>query len=209
MSKQAKNYPVTFAYGAKDGYFYGPEGKIGPYHRGDDRAMPVGTPVIVNGVTIGLSGATGNVSGPHLHTGKWLGNKDYNPQGQGFTFKSAIVTQIDTVNDDANGFFVRIQGDGYSWVYLHLSKVFVKVGQKLVPPAPPKPEYPKTVRVVSRWGAYVRSQPSTGAKLSGSRFLPYGTIFRVAGVVKGQPVGGNNKWYKSMYGNYVWSGNIK
>ena len=37
--KQAKDYRVTFGYGliAKDGYYYGPKGKIGPYHRGNDR----------------------------------------------------------------------------------------------------------------------------------------------------------------------------
>lgn len=71
------------------------------------------------------------------------------------------------------------------------------------------PAYPKWVKVVSRGGAYVRSKPTTASSLAGSRYLPYLTPFRVSGVVTGQSINGNNKWYKSMYGNYIWSGNIK
>lgn len=131
MAKDASQYKVTFPYGATSA----PYSKTNP-HKGDDRAMPSGTPVLVNGVQIGLSGATGFVTGPHLHIGKWAGGKHYNPNGKGFVFANAVVTQIDTLDNDANGRYVRIQGDGFSWVYLHLSTVTCKVGQKLVVKAP-------------------------------------------------------------------------
>lgn len=127
--KDANDYPVTFAYGATDGVFYGPNGSIGPYHRGDDRAMPVGTPVIVNGVEIGLSGSTGASSGPHLHIGRFVGGKDTNPGGLGFDLPSASV--FDTGYDSTNGNYVRIASEGAIWVYLHLSKIEVTKGQVL------------------------------------------------------------------------------
>lgn len=139
MTKTAKDYPVTFPYGATGA----PYSKQRP-HLGDDRACPTGTPVVVNGVQIGLTGSTGWSTGPHLHVGKWLGATPHNPSKQGFTFKNAKVTQV--AQDNVNGKYVRVQGDGFSWVYLHLSKQTAKVGQVLkAPVAPPKPVY-TTVR---------------------------------------------------------------
>lgn len=131
---QASDYPVTFAYGATDGVYYGPAavGKptyIGPYHRGDDRAMPSSTPIVVNGVQIGLSGMTGAASGPHLHTGKWSGGTDLNPEGRGFNFSSAVVHS--TGYDSVNGNYVRISAEGYLWVYLHMSRIDVSAGKVL------------------------------------------------------------------------------
>jgi hypothetical protein len=41
------------------------------------------------------------------------------------------VTEIDTAGKTPNGRFVRVQSGNYSWVYLHLDKVLVKVGQTL------------------------------------------------------------------------------
>lgn len=122
----AKDYPVTFPYGATSAP-YGTS--TNPYHRGDDRGMPLGTAVVVNGVVIGLSGSTGWSSGPHLHIGKWLSGKDVNPNGGGFDLPNAKVTQVG--EDSVNGKFVRIQSDNFSWVYLHLSKQLVSVGQVL------------------------------------------------------------------------------
>lgn len=133
----ARDYPITFPYGATDDTYYGPEAQgkstyIGPFHRGDDRYMPIGTPVVVNGVTIGISGVTGAASGPHLHIGKFVNGKDTNPNGGGFTLKDARV--FDTGHDDVNGNYVRIQdGDGALWVYLHLSNFYVTKGQILSP----------------------------------------------------------------------------
>lgn len=125
--RDASTYPVTFPYGATSP----PYGTASmPYHRGDDRAMPTGTPVIVNGVTIGLSGSTGASTGPHLHIGQFVGGQDKNPLGQGFTLDNATVTEIGS--DATNGNFVRVHGSGVDWVYLHLSNnKLVKVGDKL------------------------------------------------------------------------------
>ncbi len=137
--KTAKDYKITFGYGAIDGVYYGASAKgkptyIGPYHRGEDRAMPQGTPVVVNGVQIGLAGATGAASGPHLHVGRFVDGDDTDPDGGGFSFKNAEVTEIN--EDDVNGKYVRVQADGASWVYLHLSKQTARVGQKLIAPKP-------------------------------------------------------------------------
>lgn len=134
--KDASQYPVSFAYGATDGLYYAPTRAqssnpslwIRPYHIGDDRAMPIGTPVIVNGVTIGLSGT--RYGGAHLHIGRFVGGGATNPNGGGFSFTNAVVTEIN--EDDVNGKYVRVQADGASWVYLHLSNNnLVTVNQQL------------------------------------------------------------------------------
>lgn len=123
----AKDYPVTTPYGQVPGYPLN-----GGFHNGIDYGAPSGTPVVVNGKTIGLVGATGYVTGAHLHVGRWVGGTVTNPGvGGGFSFNSAVVTQVDTVGNSNNGKFVRIQGDGASWVYLHLSQINVSVGQSL------------------------------------------------------------------------------
>lgn len=123
----AQDYAVTTPYGQVAGYPLN-----GGFHMGIDYGAPEGTPVVVNGVVIGLSGATGYATGAHLHVGRWVGGTVTNPGvGGGFHFNSAKVTEIHTVNDGANGKYVRIQGDGASWVYLHLSQVKVSVGQVL------------------------------------------------------------------------------
>lgn len=136
MAKDASQYPVTENFGCQPGYPLNqnlcPPGQ--GFHNGIDYGCPTGTPIVVNGVTIGLSGATGYVTGPHLHVGRWVNGKATNPGvGKGFTFKSAKVTEIN--QDATNGKYVRVQGDGASWVYLHLSKIGnIKVGQVLTPP---------------------------------------------------------------------------
>jgi len=141
--KQAKDYPITFGYKATDGYYYGKNGKIGPYHRGNDRAMPIGTPVKVNGVTISRSGNTGASSGPHSHIGLFVNGKDQNPTGKEWSIVGAKV--YDTGYDSINGNYVRVIGkDGGIRVYLHNSKILVKAGQKLVKPkkvSKTKPKY--------------------------------------------------------------------
>lgn len=119
----AQDYPITTPYGQVAGYPLN-----NGFHNGIDYGCPTGTPVVVNGVTIGLSGATGYATGPHLHVGRWVGGTVTNPVG-GFQFNSAIVTQV--ASDATNGNYVRIQADGASWVYLHLSKQLVSVGQVL------------------------------------------------------------------------------
>lgn len=129
----AQDYPVTFGYGATDGVYYGPNGSIGPYHRGDDRAMPYGTPVVVNGVVIGLSGDGNGAYGPHLHVGEFIGGLDVNPHGAGFTLDGARVHSIlNDYSDPVNGKYVRIiDSAGEIWVYLHMSQLNVTPGQEL------------------------------------------------------------------------------
>lgn len=122
----AQDYPITFPYGATDDfYYYTPTAQkpktanwVYYYHRGDDREMEVGTEVRVNGVLIGLSGSM--YGGPHLHIGHFVGGKDVNPNGQGFSITGGIVTECK--EDATNGKYVRVaDADGSSWVYLHLS----------------------------------------------------------------------------------------
>lgn len=119
------DYPITTPYGFVPGYPLN-----NGFHQGIDYGCPVGTPVVVNGVTIGLSGNTGYSSGPHCHVGKWIGGVVQNPLNGGFTFNSAVVTEIG--EDKTNGKYVRVQGDNASWVYLHLSNnSLVHIGQVL------------------------------------------------------------------------------
>ena len=120
------DFPVTTPFGWVPGYPLN-----NGYHNGIDYGCPVGTTVIVNGVTIGLTGNTGSSTGPHCHVGRWVGGKATDPGvGGGFTFQSAVVTEIN--EDNVNGKYVRVQGDGASWVYLHLSNnQLVSVGQEL------------------------------------------------------------------------------
>lgn len=62
---------------------------------------------------------------------------------------------------------------------------------------------------VDKEKACVRNQPNskTGA-LAGSRYLKRGTTFQASGTVIGENVSGNNIWYKSWKGNYLWSGGL-
>lgn len=55
---------------------------------------------------------------------------------------------------------------------------------------------------------YVRTAPTTTAPLGGSQVLYPGNTFQYSEKVAGQSVGGNNIWYHSTRGNYVWSGNV-
>src|SRR5258708_7977686 len=131
--KDASQYPITELYGCQPGYPLNqnlcPPGQ--GFHRGIDYGCPSGTPIIVNGVEIGLSGATGAVTGPHLHVGRWIGGESTDPGvGNGFHFNSAVVAEVN--EDPTNGKYVRVQGDDASWVYLHMSdNNKVSVGQVL------------------------------------------------------------------------------
>lgn len=122
----AATFPITTPYGKVAGYPLN-----NGFHNGIDYGAPTGSEVIVNGVVIGLTGATGYATGPHLHVGRWVGGTVTDPGvGGGFHFDSAVVTQIS--QDATNGKYVRVQGDGASWVYLHLSdNSKVSVGQVL------------------------------------------------------------------------------
>lgn len=124
MSKTAKDYPVTFPYGATTS----PYSPSRP-HLGDDRSMPTGTPVTVNGVAVGLSGSTGISSGPHLHTQKVQNGQVVKPTGGGFKVSSPVnVTEVGYKSNIGN--YVRYKdAKGVEWSQFHLSKVLVKKGK--------------------------------------------------------------------------------
>lgn len=58
---------------------------------------------------------------------------------------------------------------------------------------------------VDKKEANVRSQPTSHSSLAGSILLRTGDTFNAVGIVEGENIGGNNIWYKSAKGNYVWS----
>jgi uncharacterized protein YraI len=69
----------------------------------------------------------------------------------------------------------------------------------------PTSQFPMTVTVNVN-ELYVRSGPATTYPLSGSQTLHYGDTFTAIGFVDGQDVSGENRWWESQYGNYVWVG---
>lgn len=128
----AKDFPITTPYGWVDGYPLNQDAAHPGqgFHKGIDYGCPTGTEVTVNGAIIGHSGATGTITGPHLHVGRWVNGVVTDPGvGNGFNFASAVVTEVG--EDSVNGKFVRVQGDGASWVYLHLSQQNVIKGKVL------------------------------------------------------------------------------
>jgi hypothetical protein len=125
----SSDYKMTFGYKRTDA----PYGTAKfPYHRGDDWFMPEGTPIVVNGVQIGISGQTGFVTGPHCHIGRFVGGSDTNPNSQGWQLDNPHVTDIGY--DDVNGNYVGLlDAQGVRWVYLHMKEKSgsVKVGDYL------------------------------------------------------------------------------
>ncbi len=122
----ASDYPITFPYGSTSF----PYSQINP-HRGNDRKMPIGTPVVVCGTIIGFSGNTGESLAPHLHNQVGTDQevqKTINPTGH--EFKPGTVVAIRYTDSGQWGKFVTIRNeDGTYITYAHLSEVKVKVGQ--------------------------------------------------------------------------------
>lgn len=72
-------------------------------------------------------------------------------------------------------------------------------------PAPAPSTFPKNVSVIVDT-LNVRESPTSSAPLAGSQKLARGDTFQVVALVDGESVNGNNKWWLSARGNYVWSG---
>lgn len=127
----ARDYNITFGYGAQDLYYYGPNGTVGKYHRGNDRPCPTGTAIDIGGVVIGLTGATGLVSGPHLHTQACTAGSnyadDFNPSP--FEFKYGTVVKAGWHPQFGNHIVIRV--GNVDIAYAHLSKINVAVGQQI------------------------------------------------------------------------------
>lgn len=68
-----------------------------------------------------------------------------------------------------------------------------------------------TVRV-DKLEANVRKEPNTTSAIvmqpGGVDCLKRGDTFKAVGIVEGENINGNNKWYKSAKGNYVWSSGL-
>lgn len=130
----AQDYPVTLSFGATP-YPYTATKK----HEGTDYGCPVGTPVVVSGVTIGLSGNTGTTTGPHLHVALYregqhgggiynsVTNRTYFNPTDAFSITGTVVFAGD---NGSAGKEVTIRGDnGNFYRYLHLSEIKVTKGQ--------------------------------------------------------------------------------
>lgn len=123
--RAAHDYAVAHPYGA----IYSPWSVRYP-HRGNDRSTPSGTPVVIAGVTIGLTGDSGKVTGPHLHTQAGTDSSvqqtvDPTPH----EFKPGLVTAIRPVDAGEWGKFVTIKTGSHYVTYAHLSEVYVEPGQ--------------------------------------------------------------------------------
>lgn len=120
----ASDYPVTFPYGATDS----PYSAASP-HRGNDRACPMDTPIVIAGTVIGFTGSSGMSTGPHLHIQEWQGNAANTrlPQNE---FKGGTVVNLDAnPNQGSWGRYITIQKDGWNTTYCHLNSIVVSKGQ--------------------------------------------------------------------------------
>lgn len=124
-----QDFPVTLPYGST-----APPYDATHKHRGRDYGCPTGTPLVVAGQQIGLSGATGHVIGAHCHVQEWKG--DYaNTREPNDAFQGGTVTNIDpngTQGDGSFGKFITVvNADGWLDTYCHLSRIDVKVGDRI------------------------------------------------------------------------------
>lgn len=120
----AKDYPVTFKYGATT-----PPYSPSRPHKGADRACPVGTPIVIDGVTIGLTGRSGKVTGPHLHNQAGYDKACQNTfDPSRVEFRPGLVVYTRSVDTGDWGKCITMLVGADYITYAHLSQVNVKVG---------------------------------------------------------------------------------
>lgn len=115
---------------------------------------------------------------------------------RGDTFNYSEVVKGELVNGVST--WVRSTKGNYVWA-----------GGLDVPTTPAVQSAPSgggTARVLRTCN--VRTAPRVNAPLGGSKQLNPGDTFQYSAKVYGDSVSGNNVWYHSTRGNFVWSGNV-
>lgn len=115
---------------------------------------------------------------------------------RGDTFNYSEVVKGELVNGVST--WVRSTKGNYVWA-----------GGLNVPTTPAVQSAPSgggTARVLRTCN--VRTAPRVNAPLGGSKQLNPGDTFQYSAKVYGDSVSGNNVWYHSTRGNFVWSGNV-
>ena len=123
MAKSIKDYEINFPYGATSA----PYTQNHP-HRGNDRAAPCGTPIVIGSTTIGKVGTTGLSTGCHLHTqgARPGGYITFNPTV--YEFQPGTVVETGFHGDFGNYVRIRVNSK-VDIIYAHLSQINVRKGQ--------------------------------------------------------------------------------
>jgi murein DD-endopeptidase MepM/ murein hydrolase activator NlpD len=125
----ANQYPVTLGFKQTFMPYYGKGGTVGAYHHGIDYGAPSGAPIVVSGVTIGTVGATGTVTGAHLHVdkSKYYPSKpsDYVDPSDWTGISGTVIFAGDL---GSAGKTVVVGANGYYYRFLHMSEINVKIG---------------------------------------------------------------------------------
>lgn len=208
------SYRTTLGYKAQYMPYYGPGGSLYPGHHGIDLVPHKdvtetkfnksfsGFPIWVNGTYIGDMGETGLAGGVHLHVDKKISDttaysayrspSDWQKITGTITFAGALGSAGNTVIVKAS--------NGHIYRFLHLSKIHVKKGQKIV-------AIKSYQRVVKSPYVNYRSK-ATAASVKVDQFM-HGEVLSFKGYVKGQSIQGNNIWYVGkITGKYIWSGSM-
>jgi hypothetical protein len=158
-------------------------------------AVPVGDNVVNHTAKVTVK-TTANVRAYANTSAPLAGSKTLQP-GQFFYIVGYTVAQ-DPYNDGRN---IWLKSQYNNWVWAGNTDFI------LAKPAPAAQG--GRVIVTATPFLYVRTQSKTTAALGGSQKLFTGTTVDYAQEVVGQAVNGNNIWYKSLYGNYFWSGGCR